>query len=533
MMRALVGRLRPATVLEIRLSGAIGDVASTRTPFTRRSTSLLDLLEGLRHAETEPKLSRVVVRVEHFRGGLGRAEELRVALRRVADAGKEVVLFADQLSLAGYWLALGASRIVLSPTGAVDVVGVASQFTLLRGLLDKAGVRARLVAKGRYKSMRERFSEEQISDANREMLTSLVGDLYRQLQERISAARGIDESAVRALIDQGPFRGAEALALGLVDELNYEQDVRDEWKKSGKVRSISVARTLRRHRRRFTPARPPRVALLEVEGAIAMGEDGQGLTGGRTTGVKTFVAAAERIEKDASIKAIVLRVNSPGGSALASDLMWHALGRATKGRPLFVSMGDVAASGGYYVSGVAGARIYANPSTLTGSIGVVGGKFEIVGLLDKLGIRQEVIAVGENATFHLPTERWTAPQLKKMEREIDALYGDFVAKMADARGTPAAELELVAQGRVWTGAQAHAGPLVDQLGGLRDVLDAVRAELGLDASSELGLAAMDRPTLIARLRTRFASGALALALPRPSMVHERTWFRMPFEIELS
>lgn len=556
LLRRFSERVRPITVLQLKLKGAIPDVSVPSGMLgQRKQAPLLQILSALRAAVRDPKLRQVVITLDDPHLGLGRAEELRVALRRVADAGKQVIAVSEHLGLAGYWVALGATRIVLSPTGTLDVVGVASRFTLLKGLLDKAGIRARLLARGEYKSMREMFAADEISDANREMLASVVESYFSLLKQRIASARGIEPERVASIVDRGPFRAEQAKELGLVDELGYAWDVEQERKRDRQLRAVGERLYLKRRLRRFFPVSPPRVALLEVDGSIRSGKNAYGPTGKRATGSESFVKALARIAADRSIRAIVLRVNSPGGSALASDVMWHGLKAAKTDRPLYVSMGEVAASGGYYVSGVEGARIYANPTTLTGSIGVVGGKMEVSGVMRRLGIKQEFIAIGENADFHSPTRDWSEQQWKKMSDEIDALYEDFVQKMAHGRGMSFAELEQVARGRVWTGAQALERRLVDAEGSLVDVLAAVRAALGLAEDTPLALVTESGPGLLKRLVSRLSGGEAhgfglaaetallqrwlpglgastqqledALAMPR-----ERLWARLPFDIEL-
>jgi protease-4 len=541
-LRVLVWTLWPCNTLTLTLHGNVVDVGPESRWFQSPGTPLFSLLAALASAETDEKLRRVLVKVEGFHGGLGRAEELRAALALVRRAGKDVIVVADHLDLAGYWLALGATRIHLSPTGSLEVAGVASEFTLWKGLLDKVGVQARLAARGKYKSMREVFAENEMSAANREMLESLVADLYHQLEQRIAQARSLPEASIRGIVDQGPFRAEEAHRLGLVDAPRYEDDVRDQLEAAGALRELSHARYLKRRRHSFVPRRLPRVALLEVSGGIQLGEERVGALQPRSTSAHAFVRACERVRKDKSLRAILLRVNSPGGSALGSDLMWHALVKAKGERPLVVSMGNVAASGGYYVSGIKGARIFASACSVTGSIGVVGGKFEASRLYERLGVGKEIIRVGKHAAFHSPSVDFSEDELWKLQRDIDALYADFVAKMAEGRGVEPTVMEAAAQGRVWTGAQALEHRLIDELGGAREALDAVRRALGLAPSALLALMPAHQPGLAERLkrvRGRAEASALAELLPEELDTLfswrsgiERLWFRMPFHFRV-
>jgi protease-4 len=490
-------RMRRPRLLELVLSGSLPDLpaAAGLRGWLRRSggQDLVGLLHVLEVAARDPKILGLVVRVEHLECGLGRAEEVRAALLRFRQAGKQVTLYADELGLAGFWLALGSSSIRLAPTGSLNVSGVAMEFTLLEGALERVGVRAQLLARGKYKSMREMFTASRMSDENREMLTSLVTDLSGQLIELVASARGRSQEDVRAAIDQGPFRAEEAKALGLIDDLTYPDQLREELgTEDGKLLQVGAYRRLIA-RRRLRRRRGTGVALLNVTGTIRSGHDRQGPNGPRATGHLSFRRAVRRAAKSERVRAIVLRVDSPGGSALASDLMWRELCLAAKKKPLFVSMANIAASGGYYTSALDGVPVWANPNTLTGSIGVVGGKFEASGLLAKLGIGKETIGSGPHANFYAVTSAWTPAELAKVERDIDAAYRDFVSKMAQARHLPYEALERVAQGRVWTGRQALEASLVDRMGGLWDVEAAIRERLTLSAEAPLRWLAMSSP----------------------------------------
>lgn len=476
-------RARKAHALRVTLSGSLPDVHERRglVALLQRphGVSLVRLLETLEVAARDPVITTVLVQIEDLHTGLGRAEEVRAALARLVQAGKRVVVHADELGLAGYWIALGASSIRLSPTGSLDVTGVAMEFTLLSELLDRVGVRAQLLAKGKYKSMREMFTETRISDPNREMLKSLVEDLSGQLVARVAEARSTPLERAREELDRGPFRAVEARERGLIDATEYWDEL---WKASGGeshgVIELSSYTKLS-GRRRLWPARAAHVALLHISGNIRSGHDRRGAGGAVATGHRSLGQALRRARKSRRIRAVVLRVDSPGGSALASDLMWRELTLTAAEKPLFVSMANVAASGGYYASGVKGATVWANPTTLTGSIGVVGGKFEVSGLLSRLGIGRESVASGPRANFHSATTPWTEEELGKLDRDLDALYRDFVTKMAAARGMSFEALHAVAQGRVWTGRQALEARLVDHLGGMHDVTAAVRDALEL------------------------------------------------------
>jgi len=385
---------------------------------------------------------------------------------------------------------------------------VAMEFTLLEGLLRKAGVRAQLLARGKYKSAREMFTEQALSEPNREMLTSLVEDLSAQLIALTSAARGQSRESAAAHIHGGPFRAEEARERGLIDATQYWDELwREVGGESSQVQSLAAYRKALA-RRRWPTRRVTQVGLLRITGNLRHGHDRQGANGPRATGHRSVERALRELVRSPLTRAIVVRVDSPGGSALGSDLMWRALTLAAQKKPVFVSMANIAASGGYYASGLKGVQVWASPTTLTGSIGVVGGKFEGSELLAKLGVQQASVTSGPHANFYSPGRPWGAEELEKMERDLDALYRDFVSKMADARGLSYEALHQVAQGRVWTGRQAQDNALVDHLGGLHEVSIAVRERLGLDAGAPLGWSAPSRPRGFAARREREADALL-------------------------
>lgn len=475
--------------LHVVLRGALPDLAPARGLLglfrPARGPELIALLEGLAAAAADDRLTTVLIRIEELSCGLARAEEVRAALARVRAAGKQVIVHADELGLAAYWIALGASSIRLSPMGSLNVSGVAMDFTLLEGLLRRVGVRAQLLARGKYKSYRDVFTEPELTEATREVLSSLVADLSGQLTTLVSLARGQAPEVAYEHIHRGPCRAEQARELGLIDVTQYWDELWQELGgEAGRVRGWDGYRTALR-KRRWLPRRQTRVGLLRISGNIRMGHDRQGASGPRATGHRSLTRAVRRMARSTRTRAIVLRVDSPGGSALASDLMWRELTLAAAKKPLFVSMVNTAASGGYYTSALAGVTVWASPTTLTGSIGVVGGKFEVSELLGKLGVGSASITSGPNANFYSPLQPWQPAELAKLDQDLDALYRDFVGKMATGRGLSYEAVHAVAQGRVWTGRQARDVSLVDRLGGLHEVAAAVREKLGLTPEASL------------------------------------------------
>ena len=488
--RALVGR-RNVRVLKLEVRGSLPDVAESsglgaRLGRRKAGTDLLTLLRALDCAGKEPGLEKVLIHLHGLHCGLARAEELRAALVRVRAAGKEVIVFAETLDLTEYWVALGGSQLCLVPTGSLNATGFSMEFTLLKGLLDKAGVRAQLLARGKYKSMAEMFTQTDISSANQEMLESLVADLAEQLQTTIASARGLSAERVKEALAQGPLRAEQALNYGLVDRLVYADELREEYKSSLSLNLNGYQKKLAA--RRVLPRRNARVALLRVSGNIKSGSNQSGPISRRATGSSAFVRTVRKVTDSPSVAGVILRVDSPGGSALASDVMWRELGcaarlLASKNKPFAISMGNLAASGGYYVCGLHGVEVWASPTTLTGSIGVVAGKFEASRLLARLGVKRVRIVSGPRAGYASPTTPWSDEELEKLAEDLDAAYHDFVAKMAHARDMSFEQLHALAQGRVWTGAQAHKHGLVDHVGGLHDVTVRIAEQLNSDPSN--------------------------------------------------
>lgn len=531
------------SALRLRVHGSLPD---RRGPVTllglarERSGGppLFELLVALDRARRDARIRAVLVELGPLGSGLAKSEELRLALARCRDAGKRVVVFLEEGGLSDFSAALGATEIAMPPSGSLNVTGVASEVVLLKGLLDRVGVRAWLSARGKYKSMREMFAEPEMTAANREMTEALVGDLHDALVEAIAGARGMDAARARAALDHGPFLAEEARDLGLIDTVAYFDDVEEALEKAvGKYRPLRLESYLSLSSHLRGRGRPARVALLEVKGHIKSGRGVPGQDGARATGSRRFVEVVHAVAEDPRIRAIVLRVDSPGGSALASDVMWHALSKAAEKKPLVVSMANVAASGGYFVAGIKGAKILSLKSTITGSIGVVAGKFDAAGLYQKLGIRKELVAAGKHGGYFSEARGFSPEELQKLESDLDAHYRLFLSRVAEGRGKDTESIHAVAQGRVWTGRQALANGLVDEQGGLLAAFDAVRAALGLHPNAPLAVvsAHAERRRFPLRLEWRVPESFLPEALLTPLhlaeyFAGERALALLPFDL---
>jgi len=493
----------------------------------RRRSSLLTVLQGMRRAARDPRVRALVVKLGGPRSvlRLAQAQEIQDAVRDLRDHGKITIAWAETFGEFGnasvpYVLASSFEEIWLQPSGDVGITGVATEVPFLRGMLDKAGITPQLAQRHEYKNAANVFTERGFTAAHREATERVVGSVTEQLVATIAANRNLEPDAVRGLIDRAPLFSTEALESGLVDRLGYRDDVYASLR--SRTGDDVVLQYLARYRRsrlaqlstRVTGAPPDAVALVQVTGPIHLGKSRRQPLAGNSAGADTVTAALRAATKADDVKAIVLRVASPGGSYVASDAIWHEVAVARgAGKPIVVSMGDVAASGGYFVSMGADA-IVAQPGTLTGSIGVVSGKQVVDRLVDRLGVDHDHVSAGRHGLMFSPLHAFTEEEWERVNVWLDRIYDDFVAKVAAGRGLPGDQVHEVARGRVWTGADAKEHGLVDELGGLRVALDLARDRAGLAPSDELDARVFPRPPLPARLRPPQSSEDPAAATAR-------------------
>jgi protease-4 len=412
-------------------------------------------------------------------------QEIRLAVRAFAASGKPTVAWAESFGegsrdMSAYVLATGFDEIWLQPGGGLGVLGVGVETTFVRGLLDRVGIEPQLEQRYEYKSAADQLMRSDFTDAHRAALDRLTESVFGEAVAAIAQARQLTPDRVRTLVDTGPRTAPEALAVGLVDALGYRdsayESVRsrvaagsellfaDRWRPSG--------------RRRLRPSRRGYVALVEIHGAIGSRSVARGPLRSRATS-DLVCAALRAAARDPGVRAVVLHIDSPGGSAVASEAIWHEVCRVREaGKPVIASMGRLAASGGYYVACPADV-ILALPATLTGSIGVFGGKLVVGDLLDRVGLSTGTVSRGERSLMYSARRVFSAGEHERLAATLDAIYTDFVAKVALGRGREVSEIEAIARGRVWTGADALGIGLVDELGGLRDAMRIARARAGL------------------------------------------------------
>lgn len=451
--------------------------------------SFINVLTQLRKAKVDNRIGAVMLDISFPGIGWGKADELREAIKEFRASGKPVYAYMEIGMNREYYIATAADKIFLPPSGDIYVNGFAAQAMFYKGSLDKLGIETDVIQIGpKYKNAPDQYTRTSMGEGQKEVINAVLDEYYGRLTAAIAESRKKSPEDVKALIDGAPYNAVAAKSQGLIDEAFYQEQVYDELKTRLGYKADEKIRTISGTDYRETPAdslglnNGERVAVIFASGAINVGSSNNSPFGGQMVGSDTIVKAVNDAAADTSIKAIVLRVDSPGGSALASDLMWYALENAKAKKPVVVSMSDVAASGGYYIACNAN-KIVAEPSTVTGSIGMFMGKPVVKGLYNWLGISNEYTMRGKNAGIFRETEHWTPEEKAKMTQQANGVYYDnFVPKVAKGRGKTNEEIDGLGQGRVWTGTQAKERGLVDEFGGLEKAIEIAKqlAELPAD-----------------------------------------------------
>jgi protease IV len=482
---------------------------------SRNRAVLPDLLDALRRARQDQRVTALVVRLGGRGIGLAAAQELRRAVRDLAEAGKTTIAWADSFGefSAGnvqYYLATAFDTIWLQPSGDLGLTGIAVERVYLRGALDKIGADFQVAKRQEYKSAAEQLTERGFSGPAREATERLTASITEQICAAIADRRNLAADKVRSLVDSGPYLAVQAQANGLVDHLGYRDEVYSAVRKQAGPDAVlqylgryQRGKLLAEKARRVATApaglartgggHEPAVALIFATGPIRRGRSGRSPVGGGSMGSDTIAAAIRTAAKDEHVRAIVLRVNSPGGSYVASDTIWREVVRARAGgTPVVVSMGDVAASGGYYIS-MAADVIVAQPGTVTGSIGVLTGKPVLGEALGRAGVTSDLVQQGAHAAMFSQQRPFSADEWTLVNDWLDHIYADFTGKVAQGRGMTQPEVHEVARGRVWTGADAAERGLVDELGGLDRAAAIARTRAGLPATAQLRVYPRSRP----------------------------------------
>ncbi len=478
-------RIPRKAVLVVRLAGQVREHAPAPLPWSlmreRTGPSLDQLRRIARAGASDPRLWAVVVQIGGLEAGLATAQEIGEALATLRRAGKRVValLAGDSVGVRDYLAACGAGEIVVGPNTLLALGGVSAGSIFLKAALEKAGLQAQTLQWKEYKGAAEMLARDAMSAPLRESLQALVADLRGAIVAAAAPGRRIEPQRLEKLLGSGFLGPADAVAAGLADRLGcYEEVLRELAGNDQGRRVIGVGRYLRRLAALRPAGRKPRLALIYGVGPVLAGERpaaGQVLAG------ESVAALVRRASRSAGVRAIVLRINSPGGSAHGSEVVWNAVAEARRrGRPVVVSMGDVAASGGYYIASGADA-IVAQPTTVTGSIGVVYAKLSAGGLLARLGIGFEAVKTDPAADALSLARPLNEQELGQLDRAMAAVYRNFVARVAEGRAMSVERVEELARGRVWSGLAAFSHGLVDRLGGLDTAVALACAKAGLAA----------------------------------------------------
>ena len=475
--------IRNNSVLALRVGGSLPDYVPEdplRKFFGGPDQSLTGLLMQFKKAKVDNRIKAILLDVDMSGAGWAKSEEIRDAVADFRTSGKPVYAYMEFGLNKEFYIASACDKIYMAPPGELFTTGLAADVMFFRGALDKLGVYPDIYQIGKYKSAGDIFTRKEMSDAHREATNALLDDLYGRYLDAIAKGRKKTTDEARAIIDNAPYTAPKAKEAGLIDGAMYRDEVEKELKaKLGYKESDELPIARGSEYKDVEPEslglnKGERIAVIYGTGDIGSGRSENSPTGEQSIGSDTLARAISDAAADKTIKAIVLRVDSPGGSGLASDIIWHAVEAAKQKKPVVVSMSDVAASGGYYISCGAN-KIISEPSTITGSIGVVAGKPVVKGLYDWLGLSNEYVLRGKNAGMFRETEKFSDSERQKFQEWInDTYYNDFVPKVARGRNRDAAFVDSVGQGRVWTGAQARERGLVDEFGGLDRAIEVAK-----------------------------------------------------------
>jgi protease-4 len=500
----LYGRGQPVparTILEVDLESELVEEAP-QTPLAQLTSQgrsdLASLLEALERAGEDSRVVGLVAKLGSGKLGMAQVQELRDAVQRFRRKGKFAYAFAETFGEfnygnGAYYLATAFEQIWLQPSGDIGLTGVLLEPMFVKGALEKLGVKAQFDQRYEYKNAMNMFTDSKMTAPYREAMEKLAQGWAGQLVRGIAEGRKLDETAVRGLLDRGPFLGPETLKEKLVDQLGYRDELyakaKEQAGSGGQLLYLGkyLERTAKAAAAKVAGAKT--VAMIYGVGGVQRGKsDFDPLSGGSSMGADTVTAAFRAAIADKEVKGILFRIDSPGGSYVASDAIWREVERArAAGKPVIASMGNVAGSGGYFVA-MGADKIVAQPGTITGSIGVLGGKFVVSELLGgKLGVTYDRVAVGENAGMWSPNRDFTPAEWARFQGWLDRVYSDFTTKVAAGRKLPKEKVLAIAKGRIWTGEDAKANGLIDELGGIDSALRLLRQAIGASDGEPLAI----------------------------------------------
>ncbi len=490
-MREKPPAIAEGSTLVLDLEGEIPEKAPVEFPIPfleqRMPPTVTDIWGTLRKAAADNRIKAIVFEPRDLVVGWGKLEEIRSDLENLRKSGKPIYAYLKTPGAREYYLATAATRIYMDPEDELNLKGMRFELMYFKKTADKLGVQVEIEHAGKYKDFGDMFTRASMSPETKEVLTSIIDDLYGNLVQRIAEGRKKTPEQIRATIDQGPFLSPHAKEQGLIDGMLYEDQMYDEVKaklNNGDLKKVSLRDYVRV---------PPvgavgkqRIALVTGEGGISRGDGGSDFSGDSGIESEGFDKLLRRVGNDDGVKGVIVRIDSPGGEVFASDAIWREMNVLSKKKPVVISMSDTAASGGYYIA-MTGDPVVAYPGTFTGSIGVVFGKANLHGLYDKLGVTKDLLSRGRYADIDSDYGPLSADAHAKLRQAIDEDYRSFVGKVAAARRRKFDEIEPLAQGRVWLGSQAKANGLIDELGGLDRALDLVKEKAKIPKSERVTL----------------------------------------------
>jgi protease-4 len=514
-------RIKPNTVLTARIVGEIpeqGHADALRDLLAGPPTTVTDIVEALDRARTDPRITGLELRISESTMNMGKIQDVREKIREFNRTGKFSVAYLEFATNRSYYLASACQTVILLPKSLLYVHGMMASTTFLRGTLDKLGIYPDLYHIGDYKNAMNIYTEKKYTPAHREATQALLGDWYEEYLRGVAEARGLNRAEVEKLVAKGPFTSEEALGAKLVDRVAYRDQATDFIRQ--KNRGSENRLDLRAYLARTDREAGTRLAVIYATGTILPGQSGDTPFGEEVMGSDTIAEQFRRAREDSSVKAVVLRVDSPGGAVFPSEAIRREVEITKRRKPVVVSMSDVAASGGYWIA-MSANKIVAEPGTITGSIGVVVGKYNLRGLYEKLGLTKDLVTTTENSTLDWPFQNFTPAQRETVQKDMREVYNHFLAGVAEGRRMKVQDVDKIAQGRVWTGERARRLGLVDELGGLHTAIARARELARISAKERVSLLLLPpRRSLLEKILD-LAAGAESL----PAMLSSRAWLQ--------
>lgn len=465
------------------LDGSIAEEPSAPSLFGTPQRPFYKVMLALKKGAENPSIENLLIRIDGARLSFASAQEIRNIINEYHKNDKQVFVYLSNGNNISYYIASAADKIMMSPLGYLDLRGIYATATFYTGTMEKLGIKAQVVKTGPHKTYGNAFTEKGLTEEAREQLDWLMDDLYEQFINGISAGRKLTTSHTREIIDSGPYTAKDAYSKGLLDRLVYFDDLLED-KENGFADLVDIYKHYNKNYYNPRWSEPQKIAVVYANGSIKSGASGRSFWEGKTAGSSTLSRALKKVRKDKDIKAVVLRVNSPGGEMFATDEIYHEVELLKGRKPLVVSMGGIAASGGYYIA-MPGDDILASPSSVTGSIGVVVGKPDMSGFYDKIGLSKETIKRGEHSDIKSPDRSASEDELALVNRQISQYYDDFMGKVSTWRKMGIDSVKAIAGGRVWTGKQALDRGLIDSFGGVCDAIELARNRAGIDDRDKL------------------------------------------------